>query len=157
MVATVSDASSDFKKPGHSGPYGNASVFSGNYIPGAVKGVTGDTVQVDICKLPAGSQIDQVLAVFTALGTAASMKIGFRWENTDPALFVPTGAPTPAIDYFKGATDVSGAGSAVAYFKPVYLPIPAVLTITVDSSSGSNILPNTADIYVRASGVSRGV
>jgi hypothetical protein len=157
MAATIQDATSAFKNASFSGPYGNVAKWAGRYTPGVVKGVITDTVKIDICKLPAGSEIDHVSAVFSAIGTAAVMKIGFRWEDTNPDLFVPTTAPTPAVDAFKGATDVSGAGTLAVDFLPVYLPLPAVLTAQFDTSSGANILPSTTDVYIKASGESRNV
>ena len=158
-MAAISTASSDAKNPQNNGPWGNSLHLSGEYIPGAVVGLsaTTDVVTVDMFKIPAGSRLDTIKAVFTALGTAAAMTIGFRWENSDPSLYVPTGAPTPAANYFLTTTSVAAAGTASVDFKPVLFPIAAVCTATFQSSSGTNILPSTTDVYIKATGIPKGV
>lgn len=154
-MATVTDQAPSVLDPQFAGPYGNASQLRARYTPGKVKGVTGDTVTVDLARIPAGTSIDGIHAIWTALGTAATAALGFRWSN--PAGFVPAGAPTPANDALLAATAAAAAGSVDALIHPLTFPIEAVLTATFAASSGANILPANADVYVRLDYISQGV
>lgn len=154
-MPTITDQAHSVLDQQFAGPYGNASRLRARYTPGAVKGATGDTVVVDLARIPAGTSIDGIHAIWSALGTAATMALGFRWSN--PAGFVPAGAPTPAADALLTATAAATAGGVDALIHPVSFPIEAVLTATFADSSGANILPSTADIYVALDYISEGV
>jgi hypothetical protein len=154
-MATVTDQAPSAQDPQFAGPYGNASRLRARYTPGKVKGATGDSVVVDLARIPSGTSIDGINVIWSALGTAATAALGFRWSN--PAGFVPTGAPTPAADALLAATAAASAGGASATIHPITFPIEAVLTATFAGSSGANILPSTADVYVSLDYISQGV
>jgi len=155
-MAAVSYVTASVKTPQHTGQYGDASIVSGR-LDGSQAALglsaSSDVVTVDLATIRGGTEVYAWRLKWSALGTAASGKLGFRYVDPARAAKEPgygtasKGYPTPAIDYFLTATSMASAGNTSdILFAPVKFELPVVLTLTVDTSSGTNIIPAAATV-----------
>lgn len=153
--------------PQHKTYLGNASFYVGRLdgsLPAKGVSVSSDVVTVPLITLSHGALIDSVELKFSAFGTGAKAKLGFRYVNYPSASSNPNygsaawGLPTQAIDYFIGETDVSSAGSVgPTLLTAQFLAQQDVqIILTVYGSSGTNIIPASATAVVRLSGRAKG-
>lgn len=155
-MAAVSYIAASLKAQQHTGQYGDFSFLAG-YLDGsqvALGATSGsDVVTVDLATVPGGTEIYGYDLRWSALDTAASGSLGFRYVDPGRAAKEPNygtaskGYPTPSATYFLGATDMSATGSTrVILFAPVRPLLPIVLTLTVSGSSGGVIIPANATV-----------
>jgi len=147
----------------HTGQYGDFSYAFGN-LDGSQPdiGVTAEVSTVKLLTLQGGSEVYGYNFTFGTNGTSSSMKLGFQYKNPAAAAAHPSygvaakGFPTPAIDYFKGATDTSSAGSASAMLAvPVRFELPVEITITASGVTGAQIptaQPLAVGLFFKAKG-----
>jgi hypothetical protein len=150
---TYSNVTATAIAPQHTGQYGDASIISGQFSTASAIGVTGDTVVIDLAKIPAGTEVHDWHLRYSAIGTAASGKLGFRYVDPARAAKEPNygtasaGFPTPAADYFMSAASIAAAGATgLVLFTPVKFELPVILQLTVDSTTAATLIPAAATI-----------
>ena len=117
----------------HAGTFGNGSKnhLEHNFANEAQNDV------VRLAKVPAGTKITDMKALFEAFGAARTLDIGY--EIVDPA-----SATADDPDYFTagvadtGPTDVSAAGSIVFQFVPYEVTEAIYITATLAGAAGAD-------------------
>jgi len=117
----------------HAGTFGNKSV---NHVEHNFVNEAEDDV-VRLAKVPAGTKITDMKAIFGALGALTTMDIGY--EIVDPA-----SATADDPDYFTAGiadtapTDVAAAGSVVFQFVPYEVTEAIYITATIAGAAGAD-------------------
>lgn len=122
-MATVENRSLVQQIP-HSGEYGNVSVW-GPKTPFQQAGVaSGDVLR--ICRIPAGSRVDDFSLVFDDCGTSVTCKVGYEPVKS-------ADGPTAVDDYWLAAGQdiAAAAGVARSAVHPITFDYDVYVTLTV--------------------------
>lgn len=116
-------ASDIASKPKHLGQYGEANISNGKVVPG-VATATGDTV--DICIIPAGTEVNAIILAFSSFGATAPADVGYAPVSSGDG---PLAANTT---YFGAAQSLAAAslGLVLAAFDPIKFEQDVYLRLT---------------------------
>lgn len=141
----------------HSGSYGNAAIWDASIPVGGANGIvstTGDSVVVDLMKLPAGTTVCDVSFVNVAYNTGAKIDVGFQYEDLNAD--IPSDSATPSTTAFISAQDVSISGSGFKPIKPLHFTIPAIVQVKFYGATGEQIKKTVSELYIKLAGISEG-
>lgn len=124
MATLIAPTAADIQ---YSGEEGNQSVAQGTYT--ATTTTINDTVY--LLKLYAGSKINGVKLINAAMGTSATVDVGFQYVN---------GESGSALTAFFAAQAVSTAGMAHSAARPVKILYDAYVIITFKGAAQTGLL-----------------
>jgi hypothetical protein len=139
------------KNTQHTGVYGNCVILDGELPIGGAMGITsntGDTVTVDLIKIPAGSEIHEIKFVNGTYNVGSTIDVGIRYIDLDKNHTIPTGSAPELGNLFLTAQDVSAASNGFKVIKPKKILSPAMLTVTFKGATGEQIKKAGADLWI---------
>jgi len=148
------------KQAKHSGVYGNTATWDCLLAVGGASGITsttGDTVTINLMKLPAGAIVHEIAwLIGAAYNAGSSIALGF--VNVDPNQPSPANSVQPAVNAFTGGSPINGAatGSGTILVMPMHFAVPAWVQATFSGATGEQVKKTLASLYIRMLGVSDG-
>ncbi len=150
-MATFNYVAPNTKNTQHTGVYGNCVIIDGELPIGGALGVTsntGDTVTVELIKIPAGSEIHEIKFANTAYNTGATIDVGIRYVDLDKNHTIPTGSAPEVGNLFLAAQSVSAAANGFKVMSPKKILSPAMLTVTFKGATGEQVKKTIGSLWI---------
>ena len=150
-MATFNYVAPNTKNTQHTGVYGNCAILDGILPVGGALGVTsntGDTVTVDLIKIPAGSEIHEIKFANGAYNAGCTIDVGIRYIDLDKNRTIPTGSAPEVGNLFLTAQAVSAAANGFKVMSPKKILSPAMMTVTFKGATGEQVKKTSADLWI---------